>query len=161
MLKLLTLIILFIPLPAFAGNDASGDIPREMDLAASFTRYELQEKDSKWSKSLVKNLNYQGEVNHFVRTNISLLSNGQAVKGRVYQSVEKPDFFYVAEGDLMFKIGEPHPYSPGVSGFSMHSPESKNYIVCLNCFAGGVVARNSTWVVKGNMKWQGTKWNRL
>ena len=155
------LLILLFSSPGFAGDDASGDIPREVDFGATFTRYEIIDKDETWSRSLVGNFKYKGKVVHFVRTSIPILSNGKVIEGRVYQSVEKSDMFYIAEGDLMFKMSSSHPYSPGVGGFSMHSPKSKNFIVCLNCLGGGVPALSSSKVIIGRVKWKGTKWNRL
>ncbi len=155
------LVLLLLSLSAFAGDDASGDVPRKMDLSVEYTPYEMKETDRNWSQSLVSNFKYKGKVVHFVKTNIPLVSNKETIEGRIYQSVENPDVFYVAEGDLMFKIGNQHPYSPGVGGFSMHAPKSKNFIVCLNCLQGGVPALKSSKVIKGIVNWQGTKWSRL
>jgi hypothetical protein len=156
------LMFLFV-FPVFAGDDASGNISRSMDLSKPFSKYELQVKDKNWSTSLVKNVNYDGKVKvlHFTKTSIQVNSAEKIINGRVYQCVEKPEVFYVAEGDLMFEIGGSYPHSPGVNGFSMHWPESKNFIVCLNCRGGGVPAYKSTKIIIGKIKWQGTRYSRL
>lgn len=156
------LFLLSVSLSAYSGDDASGDVPRTMNLSVQYTSYEMKETDRNWSKSLVSKFRYKGKVVHFVKTNIPLVSNNKTIDGRIYQSVENPDVFYVAEGDLMFKIGSQQPYSPGVGGFSMHAPKSKKFIVCLNCLqGGGVPTLKSSKVIKGKIKWQGAKWSRL
>jgi len=161
-MKLCNILVLFIlSFHSYAGDDASGDIIREMDLSYNYTLYAMTELDHKWSRSLVSNFKYKGTVIHFVQTNIPLLSNNKTIIGRIYKSIEKPEMYYVSEGDLMFKIGNKLPYSPGVGGFSMHTPKSKEFIVCLNCLQGGVPVLKGSNVIKGINKWQGTKWNRL
>ena len=155
------IVLLLLSINAYSGDDASGDIPREMDLGAPYEQYNLTESDFEWSRSLAQRFEYDDEVVHFARTSIALISDGQAIEGRVYHSLEYPDMYYVAEGDLMFVLGRDHPYSPGVGGFSMHSPSSGNFIVCLNCLGGGVPALQSSEVLRGVVKWRGASWTRL
>lgn len=154
-------VLLLLSTNAHSGDDASGDIPREMDLRAPHGQYTLTELDFDWSRSLVQRFKYDGEVVHFARTSIALISDGQTIEGRVYQSLEYPDMYYVAEGDLIFVLGREHPYSPGVGGFSMHAPPSGNFIVCLNCLRGGVPSLDSSKVHRGVVKWRGARWNRF
>ncbi len=145
----------------FAGDDASGDIPVKLDLSLAHKNYQLTDKDKEWVASLVKNLNYQGKVMFFVQTDLPLESDACTLSGKVYQSLDDKTLYYVAEGDVMLKIGEKHPFSPGVGGFSMHAPESKQFIACLNCLSGGVLLRNSSKVIRGLVTWYGRDWNRL
>lgn len=153
--------ILFIVNGAIAGDDASGSIPCSVDLSQSFEVYQMTVKDRTWSESLVKNLKYTGAVVHFVRTTLNLKINDKIVQGSVYQAIEKPDCFYVVEGDVMLKIGAHWAYSPGVGGFSMHAPKNMNYIVCLNFQGCGVPFMSSSSVIKGKVSWMGHGYKRF
>ncbi|MDQ7051284.1 MAG: hypothetical protein Q9M92_17855 [Enterobacterales bacterium] len=144
-----------------AGDDASGNIPRQVDLSLTHKNYQLTEADRVWVATLVKNFNYQGKIMLFVQTDLPLESNACSLSGKVYQNLNDETLYYVAEGDVMLKIGEKHPFSRGVGGFSMHAPKSKHFIACLNCLSGGVLVRNSSEVTKGSVTWYGRDWNRL
>jgi len=146
---------------SYAGDDASGTIPRKVDLSKTFNRYQLTQADKQWAASLVKNFDYQSDVMFFVQTDLPMESDGCQLQGKIYQSLQDAELFYVAEGDTMLKIGEKHPFSPAVGGFSMHAPDSKHFIACLNCLSGGVLLRNSSPVEKGMVAWHGRDWNRL
>ncbi len=124
---------------AVAGDDASGPIPYKADLGQSFTVYAMSESDNAWSASLVDRLKYTGTVVHFVRTSLPLQVNGKTVKGAIYQAIEKPDYFYVVNGDAMLQLDTKWAYSPAVGGFSMHAPKSRNFIVCLNLSGGRAI----------------------
>jgi hypothetical protein len=65
----------------------------------------MSKKDKAWSRSLVRNLKYNGPVVHFVRTSLPLNVNDSTVPGAVYQALKKPQFFYVVNGDAMLKLG--------------------------------------------------------
>lgn len=146
---------------AVAGDDASGNVPYSIDLALQFTTYALTRKDELWSESLVNRLHYTGQVIHFVRTSLPLQVSSRTLEGAVYQAVEKPDVFYVSNGDAVLRLGTRWVYNPGVGGFSMHSPKSRNFIVCLN-FDGGVPFLSSSPVQKGTVTWKGhDDWDRL
>jgi hypothetical protein len=145
---------------AVAGDDASGPIPYKTDLGQSFTVYAMSESDNAWSASLVDRLKYTGTVVHFVRTSLPLQVSGKTVKGAIYQAIEKPDYFYVVNGDAMLQLDTKWAYSPGVGGFSMHAPQSRNFIVCLN-LSGGVPFLSSSPVRKGEVSWKGHDWNRF
>ena len=147
-------LLILISHAAHAGDDASGRTPISVDLELPFTSYSMTPKDALWSESLVKRLKYTGRVVHFVRTSLPLRVNGRTVEGVVYQAVEKPDFFYIANADAMLKIGSRWAYSPEVSGFSIHAPRSGNFIVCLN-LGGGVPFLSSSPVRKGIVTWKG------
>jgi hypothetical protein len=140
---------------ASAGDDASGRMPCSVDLSQPFTAYSITPKDKLWSESLVKKLGYKGQVVHFVRTSLSLKVGNSNVEGGVYQAVEKPDFFYVVNTDTMLKIASQWAYSPGVGGFSMHAPRSRNFIVSLNFVSGGVPFLSSSAVTRGIVTWNG------
>ena len=107
---------------AVAGDDASGPIPYSIDLSQPFMVYEMSSHDNGRSASLVKKLNYKGAVAHSVRTTLSLKIDKKTVRGAVYQAIEKPDYFYVINGDAMLKLDTRWAYNPGVGGFSMHAP---------------------------------------
>lgn len=154
------LILLAMPSHIQAGGDASGYIPHSTDLGKPYEKYTLQKKDHQWSRSLVRRLGYKGNVVHFVRTTIPLQSGSQTIEGQIYQSVEQPDKYYVAEGDLMFEIGS-RPHSVGTGGFSMHTPKSKDFIVCLHCQSKGVPVSLSTKVMKGRVWWMGRAYRRF
>jgi hypothetical protein len=138
----------------FAGDDASGATPFRLDLSQAFTTYAMTAKDRKWSDDLIGKFKHRGRVMHFVRTSLPLSIGDKVVKGAVYQALEKPNVFYVVEGDVMLQLGTRWPYSPGVAGFSMHAPKSRNFILCLN-FNGGVPFLSSSPVQKGVVAWKG------
>lgn len=158
---LLAVMLLAVAFPVSGGDDASGPISYQLDLSAPFTQYEMTESDVGWSESLVENLGYKGEVVHFVRTSIAIDIDGVSNNEAVYKAVLGDDIFYVAEGDAMLKVGNKWPYSPGVGGFSMHAPRSKNFIVCLNCLRGGVPHMSGTEVQIGPVSWMGHDFKRL
>src|SRR5690348_9671800 len=113
----------------YAGDQISGPIPYRVDLSRPFTTYTMSPKDKQWSRSLVRNLHYNGKVVHFVKTSLSLMVRNSPVQGAVYQAVEEPETFYVVDSDAILKLGAEWPYNPGVGGFSMHAPRSRNFIV--------------------------------
>jgi hypothetical protein len=62
----------------------------------------------------------------------------------------------------MLKVGTMWAYNPGVGGFSMHAPKSRNFIVCFNFVEGGVPFLSSSPVRKGIVTWKGhDDWDRL
>jgi hypothetical protein len=156
-------ILAVLALPAaFAGDDASGSTPYRLDLSQRFSTYSMTANDEQWSANLAKKFKYNGGIVHFVRTSLPLQIGERTVQGNVYQSVEHPDVFYVLEGDAMLKIGAKWPYNPGVGGFSIHAPKSKNFIVCLNYAGGGVPFLSGSPVTKAVVSWKGDpQWNRL
>lgn len=143
-----------------AGDDASGPIHYSVDLSRPFTSYVMSARDNEWSSSLVEKLKYTGDVVHFVRTSLPLRVDQSTVEGAVYQAVEKPNYFYVVNGDAVLKLGTKWAYNPGVGGFSMHAPKSRDFIVCLN-LDGGVPFLSSSPVQKGTVTWGGHDWNRF
>lgn len=98
---------------------------------------------------------------HLVRTSLPLQVGSRILHGDVYQAVEKPDAFYISSTDAVLRIGTRWAYNPGVGGFSMYAPRSRNFIVCLN-FDGGVPFLSSSPVQKGIVTWKGhDDWDRL
>jgi len=158
---LLVIAACYFSVSAYAGDDASGATPFAVDLSEKFHVYEMTPADKKWSRSLVRNLHYTGKVVHFVKTDLKLDIKGMEKQGEVYHALEEPDYFYIVASDAMLIIGAPHPYSPGVGGFSMHRPESKNFIVCLNLQPGGVPVHSGAKVVVGKNIWNGRLWSRF
>jgi hypothetical protein len=145
----------------FGGDDASGPIHYSVDLSQAFTTYTLSERDKIWSESLAKKLKYTGNVVHFVRTSLPLKVESKVVQGAVYQALEKPEYLYVVNGDAMLRLDAKWAYDPGVGGFSMHAPKSRNFIVSLNLVGGGVPFLSSSRVLKGQVSWMGNDWDRL
>jgi hypothetical protein len=147
---------------AFAGDDASGPVPFRVDLSQRFTAYSMTTQDELWSASLAARFMYKGRAVHFVRTSIPLNMGDKTIQGAVYQALEKPDVFYVSNSDAMLKLGTTWAYNPGVGGFSMHAPKSRNFIVCFNFVEGGVPFLSSSPVRKGIVTWKGhDDWDRL
>jgi hypothetical protein len=119
-------------------------------------------QDRIWSASLATRLIYKGTAVHFVRTSLPLQMGEKTVQGSVYQALEKPDVFYVVNSDAMLKVGTTWAYNPGVGGFSVHAPKSRNFIVCLHFADGGVPFLSSSPVRKGVVTWNGhADWDRL
>jgi hypothetical protein len=96
-----------------AGDDASGPIHYGVDLSRPFTSYAMSAQDNEWSSSLVEKLKYTGEVVHFVRTSLPLQVDQSTVEGAVYRAVEKPNYFYVVNGDAVLKLDTKWAYNPG------------------------------------------------
>ncbi len=103
---------------------------------------------------MAERLGYSGSRVHFVLTDIPVRVNGIVHTDQVYQSIEKPDFFYVIPGDAMLRLGAAHPYSPGVNGFSMHRSDDGKVIVSMNFQEAGVPFYSGTTVIRGKVKWQ-------
>ncbi|MGB0038322.1 MAG: hypothetical protein WBQ00_05435 [Terriglobales bacterium] len=157
-------IVLFLAIGrlAYAGDDASGNVPFRLDLSQPFTTYAMTVQDKLWSTTLAARFVYEGSVLHFVRTSLPLEMGDKTIEGAVYQAVEKPDVFYVTSGDAMLKLGSRWAYNPGVGGFSMHAPKSRNFIVCFHFVSGGVPFLSSSQVIKGLVTWNGhDDWDRL
>ena len=147
--------LMFLPLRvACAGDDASGPVPFRVDLSQPFTTYSMTIQDKLWSASLATRFVYKGGVVHFVRTSIPLQMGEKTLQGSVYQAVEKPKVFYVVNGDAMLKVGTKWAYNPGVGGFSMHAPKSRNFIVCFHFVNGGVPFLSSSPVRTGVVTWK-------
>lgn len=158
---LLLLFLLSAPLTVSAGDDASGPIHYAVDLGKPFTVYLLTKQDRVWGQALAGKLKYKGKIIHLVRTSLPLSMDGKTVEGVIYQAVELPDYFYIVQGDAMLKIGTPWPFNPGVGGFSLYAPRSRNFIICLDFQKGGVPFLSSSPVIKGEVIWKGNDHNRL
>jgi hypothetical protein len=149
------LLLAFACHAANAEDHTSGSALYSVDLSLPFKTYSMTAKDALWSESLVRRLKYTGQVTHFVRTSLPLKVDSRTIKGAVYQAVEKTDLFYVANSDVMLKIGTRWAYSPGVGGFSMHAQKSRNYLVCLSLNGAIAFVGSSSLVQKGVVTWKG------
>ncbi|MCU1333628.1 MAG: hypothetical protein JWM08_2620 [Candidatus Angelobacter sp.] len=159
--RILPVLLLYITcLNVRGGDDASGPIRYSADLSQKFSTYVMSDHDKEWSRSLAKALKYTGPVVHFVRTSLPLTVDNQVIQGAIYQAIEKPDYFYVINGDAMLLLGSKWPYNPGVGGFSMHAPKSRRFIVCLN-LDGGVPFLSGSPVEKGRVDWKGHDYDRF
>jgi len=81
--------------------------------------------------------------------------DNRTVKGTVYQTVQKPDLFYVANNDVMLKLATRWAYGRGDGGFSMHAQKSRNYLVCLNLNGAIRLVDSSSMVQRGVVTWKG------
>jgi hypothetical protein len=162
-MKLACAVLLFLAIgKAYAGDDASGNTPYRVDLSQPFTTYSMTLQDKLWSAGLATRFAYEGSVFYFVRTSLPLNIGDKTAKGAVYQAVEKPEVFYVVDSDAMLKVGSRWAYNPGVGGFSMHAPKSRNFIVCFHFVNGGVPFLSSSPVRKGVVTWNGhDDWDRI
>ena len=87
---------------------------------------------------------------------------GKTVRGAVYQALDMPDVSYVVNSDAMLRLGTRWAYNPGVGGFSMHAPKSRNFIVCFNFVEGGVPFLSGSPVRRDDVTWMGhNDWDRL
>lgn len=154
------LVLCFTSSLATAGDDASGPIRYGTDLSLPFTVYAMSDQDREWSQSLRSHLGHAQSTVHFVRTSLPLKVDKKTVTGAIYQAIEKPDYFYVVNGDAILKLDTRWAYNPGVGGFSMHAAKSRNFIVCLN-LGGGVPFLSSSRVRKGVVTWKGHDWDRF
>ena len=159
--RLLIIFTFAICTTAIAGDDSSGPIKYELDLGTPFTTYQLTNSDRAWGEKLAGKFKYKGKIAYFVRTSLPLTVDGKNVAGGVYQRLDEPRCFYVVPGDYVLKIGTEWPASPGVGGFTLNAPKSKNFLTCMNCHCGGVPALSSTPIVKGPVSWKGHAYNRL
>jgi hypothetical protein len=146
---------------AVAGDDASGPVRYELDLSAPFTIDRLSAADRDWARTLAKRLKYKGRIVLFVRTSLPVAVDGQTVDGEVYRAVEEPEFFYVARGDAMLRIGSRFPFSPGSGGFSAHAPKSRRFVACFNFERDGVPFLSSSPVRMGKVTWGGDETKRF
>jgi len=62
--------------PAYSGDGISGPHTFAVDFSQPFDRYQMRAADFAWVASLVKGVNYEKAVVHFVRTSLSLKRDG-------------------------------------------------------------------------------------
>lgn len=158
---LVALPFLVVATATFAGDDSSGPIEYKLDLGATFTTYQLVAADKAWAQRLADKFKYGGTIAYFVRTSLPFYVDEKKVEGAVYQRLDKPSCFYVVPGDYVLAIGTPWPASPGVGGFSLNAPSSRNFLACMNCHCGGVPALSSSPVDKGLVTWSGHDYSRF
>jgi hypothetical protein len=135
------------------GDGADGPNRYRADFSASLKHYVLTAQDQLWTRSLLRNLREKQKPTLFVRTDLALQRDGKSVSGLLYQCIEKPQYFYCAEGDVLLDLKHGWIYNPGVGGFSMHSPKSREFIVCLNFQRGGVPFIRHSSITRGVVWW--------
>jgi hypothetical protein len=121
----------------------------------------LSAADRDWARTLAKRLTYKGRIVLFVRTSLPLTIDGQRVEGEVYRAVEEREFFYVAPGDTMLRIGSRLPCDPGSGGFSAHAPTSRGFVACFNFERDGVPFLSSSPVRRAKITWGSDKTKRF
>jgi hypothetical protein len=146
---------IFVAWTASAGDDSTGTIPYRLNLREEFDTYPIQAKDEQWAQALAAKFGYRGKIVFFGQTTLPLTANGATLQGYVYRRLDKPEFFYVLNADVMLEVGTEHPYNPGVGGFSIHAPRSRKFLACLNCQEAGVPVLTSSAVTMGEVSWYG------
>ena len=139
-MRILFAIAILVSLDAssYAGDGIGGTNRYEADFSREHVSHKMSKKDEQWDASLLRKLKYDGKVVYFVRTNLPLQKDGTNVIGLIYRRIDQPQHYYIAEGDVMLNLKDGLIFNPGVGGFSMHSPKSRNFIACLNFQQGGV-----------------------
>ncbi len=150
-------LLLFVTATCFAGDGADGPNRYEGDFTNEPKQYQVTKDDERWTASLLRNLKEKGKVTYFTRTDLVIRRDGVQVEGAVYRCVSKPSVYYISEGDVMLDLTRGRIYSPGVGGFSMHSPKSRNLVVCLNFQSGGVPVVRHSPVARERVWWFGNQ----
>ena len=145
--------ILSFIIKSHAGDGIGGTNRYEADFSRGHESYKMGKEDERWAASLLRNLKATGKAIYFARTDLPVQKDGVVVRGLVYRRVDQPEYYYIAEGDAMLNLKEGFIYNPGVGGFSMHSPKSRNFIVCLNFQQGGVPFVRHSEIGKSNIWW--------
>lgn len=99
-MRYLSLFLLVVSSFALSGDGADSEIRYELDLSINYSKYVMSPKDIEWSNKLVNRLGYEGDVLHFVLTDIVLVEANKKLSGKIYQSVENPGRYYVLTGDI-------------------------------------------------------------
>lgn len=115
--------------------------------------YKLRPADEAWAHTLAQRRHDAGEVVYFAQTSLELQRAGATLTGLVYQRVDKPDQYYVVEGDVMFDLERGDLYSPGSCGSSTHAPQTRKFIACLECQSGGVPFLVHPRITRGSLWW--------
>jgi hypothetical protein len=150
------LLLLFV-VPALAGDGADGPNRYEADFTREPQSYQMTKADARWTASLLNHLKEKTKPAFFTRTDLVLHRDGTAVEGQVYRCVSKPEIYYFAEGDTMLNLTRGLIYSPGVGGFSMHAPQSRAFIACLNLESGGVPVVRHSPITREPLWWFGNQ----
>jgi hypothetical protein len=77
------------------------------------------------------------EVSYFVRTDLPLFKDGSKVSDAIYQRIDKPQFYYIADEDIMFNVERQFMIGCGAGGFSIRSPKLRNFILCSYPYSPG------------------------
>lgn len=154
--------ILGFVITSYPGDEIGGTNRYEANFSHEHEQYKMSKDDERWAASLLQKLKPHGKVVYFTRTDLPVQKDGVEVRGLVYRRVDQTQYYYIAEGDVMLNLKDALIYNPGVGGFSMHSPKSRNFVVCLNFQRGGVPFVRHSEVGKSNVWWFAyEKWNRL
>ena len=136
-----------------AGDGIGGTNRYKTDFSQEHALYKTTKDDERWTASLLRKFKTTNKAVYFVRTDLALTKDGKELRGLVYRRVDQPSYYYVSEGDVMFDLKERFIYNPGVGGFSMHSPKSRDFIVCLNFQKSGVPFLRHSEIMKSNVWW--------
>lgn len=155
-------VILCVVVGSHAGDGIGGTNRYAADFSRGHESYKMGKDDERWAASFLRNLKATGKAIYFTRTDLPVQKDGVVVRGLVYRRVDQPKYYYITEGDVMLNLKEDFIYNPGVGGFSMHSPKSRNFIVCLNFQQGGVPFVRHSEIGTSNVWWFARpEWNRL
>jgi hypothetical protein len=123
-------------LTTIAGPPIEGSIPYVLDTGQPFVCRPLDEKHAAWKERILPKLGFYNRVYTFAPTDLPVLKNGRPLTGSVYQCVERPEFFYVADSDTGIDFKTNYIFRFGGGGGSLHAPKDRSVIICLNTFSG-------------------------
>lgn len=137
-----------------AGESVHGTIRYELDTSKPFRRSPVVEKHRQWKEAILPKLGGHRSVLFFARTDLPLVKDGKRITGTVYQCVERPHLFYVANSYSCLDFKNPHIGTASVGGISIHPYKGRAVLLCLN-WTGGlgyavqkITGKRATW--KGN-----------
>jgi hypothetical protein len=148
----LLLVLLYLISPAIAGPPIEGSISYVLSIDQPFTRQSLGQKQDAWKRAVLPKLGFYNRVYTFAPTNLPILKAGRRITGSVYQCVERPEFFYVADSDTGIDFKTRYIFKFGGGGGSLHAPRDRSVVVCLNTFSGLTYAESKIGEKKAEWK---------
>jgi hypothetical protein len=121
---------------ATAGPPIEGSISYVLRIEQQFTRKPLGQKQDGWKRAVLPKLGFYNRVFTFAPTDLPILKDGRRITGSVYQCVERPEFFYVADSDTGIDFKTRYIFKFGGGGGSLHAPKDRSVVICLNTFSG-------------------------
>jgi hypothetical protein len=135
-----------------AGDIYDGPNRSEVAFSVEARLYLMTSADKHWAESFLRNANGEKrEVSYFVRTDLPLFKDGSKVSDAIYQRIDKPQFYYIADEDIMFNVERQFMIGCGADGFSIHSPKLRNFILCSYPYSPEVPIGRHSDVRRGSM----------
>ncbi|MEO5720520.1 MAG: hypothetical protein ABIR71_03490 [Chthoniobacterales bacterium] len=130
------LALLYLISPASAGPPIDGSISYVLRIDQPFMRQSLGQKQDVWKRAVLPKLGFHNRVYTFAPTDLPILKNGRRITGSVYQCLERPEFFYVADSDTGIDFKTDYIFKFGGGGGSLHAPRDRSVVICVNTFSG-------------------------